>query len=552
MTLQQYERYKFRLAEIIRYASAIDYEHEKGSEQRWRELSARLADDRFNVVVVGRFNRGKSTLMNALLGMDRLPTGIIPLTSVITTVRYGTSERVLLEFEGSALRGEASLGDLAEYVTEKGNPGNKRHIRSAEIQLPAEILRRGFFFVDTPGLGSAIFENTETTERYIPEIDVLVLVSGYESPLTEEEVRFLSSASAYARGIFVVLNKHDTVPPQLRADVLQYAKKAIDDVLGGGSRNVFSLSARDGLIAKQTRDHEALRASGLQEFEEQLLEYLTTNRSLLVLDAICDRIATELRASGHPELTDAAEEVVGLKGELRSDAGVAHEIPSTIPLSTPAPAQRNRFCEICGGVLKEVIEFLRHYQYELSTRPEVQRNHAKLGGFCPLHTWHYEQISSPHGVCTSYPRLLMRFAEILRSTADQETMVEKLNNLLTALDCPACQVRRAAEDKAVQTLTARWIKFGAHDQAVRSAICLPHLRLLVSRSASESFARYLVEMEADLLERTAEDMQRYAVRHDGLRRALTSAEERRAYVYGLQLLVGHRAVNAYPVVRDII
>ena len=552
MTLQQYERYKFRLAEIIRYASAIDYEHEKGSEQRWRELSARLADDRFNVVVVGRFNRGKSTLMNALLGMDRLPTGIIPLTSVITTVRYGTSERVLLEFEGSALRGEASLNDLAEYVTEKGNPGNKRHIRSAEIQLPAEILRRGFFFVDTPGLGSAIFENTETTERYIPEIDVLVLVSGYESPLTEEEVRFLSSASAYARGVFVVLNKHDTVPPQLRADVLQYAQKAIADVLGGGSRNVFSLSARDGLIAKQTRDHEALRASGLQEFEEQLLEYLTTNRSLLVLDAVCDRVATELRASGHPELTDAAEEVVGLKGELRSDAGVAHEIPSTIQLSTPAPAQRNRFCEICGGVLKEVIEFLRHYQYELSTRPEVQRNHAKLGGFCPLHTWHYEQISSPHGVCTSYPRLLMRFAEILRSTAGRETMLEKLNNLLTALDCPACQVRRAAEDKAVQTLTARWIKFGAHDQAVRSAICLPHLRLLVSGSASESFARYLVEMEADLLERTAEDMQRYAVRHDGLRRALTSAEERRAYVYGLQLLVGHRAVNAYPVVRDII
>jgi hypothetical protein len=58
MTLQQYERYKFRLAEIIRFASAIDYEHEKGSEQHWRELSARLADDRFNVVVAGRFNRG--------------------------------------------------------------------------------------------------------------------------------------------------------------------------------------------------------------------------------------------------------------------------------------------------------------------------------------------------------------------------------------------------------------------------------------------------------------------------------------------------------------
>ena len=142
MSLQQYEQFKFRLAEIVRFASAIDYEHEKGSEQRWREVLARLAEDRFNVVVAGRFNRGKSTLMNALFGMDRLPTGIMPLTSVITTVRYGTSERVLLEYEGNRLRGETSLNELPEYVTEKGNPGNCKHIRSAEIQLPAEILRR--------------------------------------------------------------------------------------------------------------------------------------------------------------------------------------------------------------------------------------------------------------------------------------------------------------------------------------------------------------------------------------------------------------------------
>ena len=56
----------------------------------------------------------------------------------------------------------------------------------------------------------------------------------------------------------------------------------------------------------------------------------------------------------------------------------------------------------------------------------------------------------------------------------------------------------------------------------------------------------------DLLERTAEDMQRYAIRHDALRRALTSAEERNSYLQGLQMLVGHKAVNAVYVVRDIL
>jgi hypothetical protein len=65
-------------------------------EPQWclRLFVSRLAEDRFTVVVAGRFNRGKSSLMYAVLGMDRLPTGIVPRASVITNVRYGTSERV--------------------------------------------------------------------------------------------------------------------------------------------------------------------------------------------------------------------------------------------------------------------------------------------------------------------------------------------------------------------------------------------------------------------------------------------------------------------------
>ena len=162
MDLKTYEQIKFELAELIRAGQFIASEREQDPNKRydterpWRALLTRLAEDRFTVVVAGRFSRGKSSLMNAVLGMDRLPTGIVPLTSVITYVRYGTSERVLLNYEGTRLRGEATLQELPEYVTEKGNPGNAKRIESAEIRLPAEILRRGLFFVDTPGLGSAI------------------------------------------------------------------------------------------------------------------------------------------------------------------------------------------------------------------------------------------------------------------------------------------------------------------------------------------------------------------------------------------------------------
>jgi len=113
-------------------------------------LFARLAEDRFNLLVVGRFNRGKTSLMNAILATDRLPTGIVPLTSVITSVGYGSKERVLLKYENRLLDCEIPIEALPQHITQQGNPGNVQRIKTAEIQLPAEILRRGFYFVDTP------------------------------------------------------------------------------------------------------------------------------------------------------------------------------------------------------------------------------------------------------------------------------------------------------------------------------------------------------------------------------------------------------------------
>jgi hypothetical protein len=144
MNLKQYEQEKFAIAEIIRSAQAIDSK-DQTLHFDCRALLTCLAEDRFNLLVVGQFSRGKSTLMNALLGADLLPTGIVPLTSVITTVRYGSRKQVVLTFVNSGSRREVPLAKLAEYVTQQANPGNVKNVACAEIELPVELLRRGFF-----------------------------------------------------------------------------------------------------------------------------------------------------------------------------------------------------------------------------------------------------------------------------------------------------------------------------------------------------------------------------------------------------------------------
>jgi GTP-binding protein EngB required for normal cell division len=552
MDLRAYEQYKFELAEVIRsgmLAAGKDHDSEAG----WRALLARLAEDRFTVVVAGRFNRGKSSLMNAVLGLDRLPTGIVPLTSVITYVRYGTDERVLLDYLGSGLRGEAKLEDLPEYVTEKGNPGNRKRIRSAEIQVPAEILRRGFFFVDTPGLGSAIFENTQTTESFIPEIDLLLLVTSYESPLSEDEVRFLQQAAPAVRRLFVVINKQDTVPPSVRQEVVEYVEKTARAVLGQSVPKIYSVSAKDGLAAKLTDNQEALQESGIQELEAELIRFLAEEKAQVFLSAMCNRVRDQIQSL--PE-RDAERLSAALESlSQRIEPGQVHRSDdqrrAEALILSAVGLNHLGTCEVCQAVWQAQFKFLSKYQYELSVRPKVQEEHAANGGFCPLHTWHYEQITSPRGVCTAYPALLNQVAARLRSFATDGC--ERLDSCRPLLSphCPVCEVRRESESRIIDSILSR-VAVSSPEQSSLSALCLPHLQLLLEHTEISSVREYLLLREASLLERTAEDMQRYAIKHDALRRGLTTKEEQTAPLRALQILVGHKNVNAIFTVRDIL
>ncbi len=118
--------------------------------------------------------------------------------------------------------------------------------------------------------------------------------------------------------------------------------------------------------------------------------------------------------------------------------------------------------------------------------------------------------------------------------------------------CPACQVRWDTEDQAVASIVSRASESPEPHKLSLSALCLPHLQLVLRRTKSESVRKLLLYREAALMERIAEDMQRYAIKHDALRRDLASSEEHNSYLQALQLLVGHRSVNAVFTVRDIL
>jgi Dynamin family len=288
----------------------------------------------------------------------------------------------------------------------------------AEVQLPVELLRRGFYFVDTPGLGSPIAANTRTTEEFLPEADALVLVTSYESPLSEEELRTLRSAAS--RRIFVVVNKQDLVSHTEREDVLRYLHEQLDGLFGNEGPRIFSVSARDGLDAKKTRNAERLTASGIPALEEALVRFLIEEKSTEFLLRMCERIAgliRELPPDAHR--SDVSDRIDALSRRI---AGMRRERAArTTPIVPGASGEGTEPqlppCEICAHVGRRLFDFLTTFQYDIIFNAESQQRVAERGGLCSFHTWQYQSIASPHGTCVGYAHILDRLAAELRNLA---------------------------------------------------------------------------------------------------------------------------------------
>ncbi|MGB6484297.1 MAG: dynamin family protein [Candidatus Acidiferrales bacterium] len=550
--LRDYEAIKFELAGLIREASSAAWITKQEALQRdFQDLLKRLAEDRFYLTFAGQFSRGKTTLMNAMLGMDRLPTGALPVTSVIIAVSYNTRERVVMRFQDSNLSREVPLSELIEWVTEQGNPGNRRKIEMAEVQVPAELLCRGAFFVDTPGLGSAVMENTETTHRFLPHIDALVLVTSFDVPLSQEEILFLRRARELHRKVFVVINKLDVCAPRQRDEVLHFIRQRLAAETPLDEIPLFPISASEALAAKLEGNPARLENSGLPVFERLLVSYLITDKSHDFLGATFDRIESLLAFRGVPglkELGDRLQEIRDrVRGDKPSEDRVRHGQPSARESSAPQSLRISR-CFVCEHMADETFKFMSRFQYELSHSREKQLFHAARSGFCALHSREYARLASPQGIASGYPNTLLLVAERLRSLLCADRLCDgwkdQFEKLLPSRDkCQACEVVAEYERETVDRFVREYQEAGRKSDFEVPCVCLRHLRGMMEAIPEGGLAMLMVLQSVAALERTAENLERYALRHGGLHMELVTKEELESPEKGLNLLVGQPNVR---------
>lgn len=199
--------------------------------KRLNEVSQDLRDMFFLVVIIGEFNAGKSTFVNALLGEELLPTGITPTTEVIELVRYNETPERKPTMRGDSLREWSHPNTGAEGVA----------------------------IVDTPGTGSVFKQHESVAKDFLHRSDLVIFLLSAKRAFAETERIYMETAKNYGKKLILVVNQIDLLEPSEQAQVRRFIEQQVREHLNLQPL-LFMVSAKEALSGEKDGGMDAVRA----------------------------------------------------------------------------------------------------------------------------------------------------------------------------------------------------------------------------------------------------------------------------------------------------
>ena len=270
----------------------------------------RVKQQAFSVAIVGEFKRGKSTLINALLGADILPADILPCSATLNRVKHGLKPQLKITFKDGRQE-ELELDHLKEYVTKLTPESEDTAATIEEATIYYPIRHDNVEIIDTPGLNDDA-SMTAVTLSVLPKVEAAVMVMMAPVPFSQYEKDFLENkllTNDLGRVLFVVNAIDRCDNPEDKERLLANAENRLrkyifnraEEQFGKdseeykvytkkiGTPKVYGIAARQALAAKLNGDENALIESGFAEFQSALEKFLTTGQGALRLHVAVNR-----------------------------------------------------------------------------------------------------------------------------------------------------------------------------------------------------------------------------------------------------------------------
>ncbi|BAC73409.1 hypothetical protein AQJ43_33045 [Streptomyces avermitilis] len=357
---------RLRLAEMCRRTEkAAEQIGNNGAVRDVTALLERIENEAFHVMVVGDFNRGKSTFVNALLGDRVLPVKAVPATAVITEVRFGESPAALL-WTADAAEPEAVDPDrLIELITVNNASADERSpYVKAEVVWPLELCRHNVVLIDSPGL-NAYETHDDITLTHLSKADAVIFLQHAIAPMSISESTFLKKYLS-AHDPFFVFTYFDAIDDHERDDVTASARRRVTDLRGEDRdrSRFFFVDGKSALRARMAEDDEAFRRTGVEAVERELERYLVTERhkvKLLAPARSVRGVARELRRNIPSELQmleaesgDLERNWAAAQQPLRELEAQAQQI--TLDIRNETRVLQDRVETLLGGFLAAVAD----------------------------------------------------------------------------------------------------------------------------------------------------------------------------------------------------
>ncbi|MBI2892825.1 MAG: dynamin family protein [Deltaproteobacteria bacterium] len=319
-------------------------------------------DRPLQLAVMGEFNAGKSTFINALIGEEVAPMGVTPTTATLNVLKYGAERKVRVVHVDDTVR-EGSYADLEEILAEAALAS--RSVRRVEILFPAEALLR-VNLIDTPGTNALEPEHEKVARRAIEEADAVVWLFRAGQAGKDSERRILGAIRGHRRKTLGVLNQIDRVAPEEVPALVAH----LDAELGGTYiEAVGALSARSALRAKLEGDAALLASSGIESLEALLEERFYRHALTLKRQSSAIRLQ-ELLVSIVADEERALASLVSRVASLASQGPQKERLGSALRSSLAAhvDAVERALASLCEQAAAEVDDFVRPRERILARR----------------------------------------------------------------------------------------------------------------------------------------------------------------------------------------